>query len=72
MQNKTNFKYAKINVTSFLTSKYVHIGHLVIQTNKANSNPIAAIFGCSEACDKIPEFEHFPIYFSGLKMYNIK
>ena len=40
MQNKPNFKYAKINLSSFVTSKYVHVGQLVIQTNKAKTNPI--------------------------------
>jgi len=40
--NKPNVKYAKNNVNSFVTSKYVQVGHLVIQTNKANSNPIKA------------------------------
>jgi len=34
MQNKAKVKSAKINVSSFLTSKYVLIGHLVIQTTK--------------------------------------
>ncbi len=43
MQNKAKVKSAKINVNSFLTSKYVYVGHLVIQTSKpikANSKPI--------------------------------
>ncbi len=34
MQNKAKVKSAKINVSSFLTSKYVLTGHLVIQTTK--------------------------------------
>jgi len=42
MQNKAKVKYAKINVSSFVTSKYVQVGQLVIQTNKANSKPIKA------------------------------
>ncbi len=40
MQNKPKVKYAKINVSSFVTSKYVQHGQLVIQTNKAKTNPI--------------------------------
>jgi len=47
LTNKPKVKYAKINVSSFVTSNYVHVGQLVIQTNKANqtqnkpnSNPI--------------------------------
>jgi len=49
LTNKPKVKYAKINVSSFLTSNYVQVGQLVIQTNKAkqsqfkaNSNPIAS------------------------------
>jgi hypothetical protein len=42
MQNKPKVKYAKINVSSFVTSNYAHVGHLVIQTNKAKTNPIKA------------------------------
>jgi len=42
MQNKPKVKYPKINVSSFATSKYVLVGHLVIQTNKAKTNPIKA------------------------------
>jgi len=49
LTNKPKVKYAKINVSSYETSRYVHVGHLVIQTNKAkqsqfkaNSNPIAS------------------------------
>jgi hypothetical protein len=40
MQNKPKVKSAKINVSSLVTSKYELLGQLVIQTNKANSNPI--------------------------------
>jgi len=35
MQNKAKVKYAEINVSSFVTSKYELMGQLVIQTNKA-------------------------------------
>ncbi len=35
MQNKAKVKYAKINVSTFVASKYVQVRHLVIQTNKA-------------------------------------
>jgi hypothetical protein len=45
MQNKAKVKYAKINVNSFITSIYVQVGQLVIQTNKPNSNPNKANFG---------------------------
>ncbi len=38
MRNKPKVKYAKINVSSFVTSKYVLVGHLVIQTNKAKQS----------------------------------
>ncbi len=34
MQNKPKVKYAKINVNSFVASKYIQHGQLVIQTNK--------------------------------------
>ncbi len=34
MQNKPKVKYAKINLSSFVTMKYVQVRHLVIQTNK--------------------------------------
>ena len=34
MQNKAKVKSAKINLSSFLTSKYVQVWHLVIQTTK--------------------------------------
>jgi hypothetical protein len=40
MQNKAKVKYAKINVNSFVTSKYMQVGQLVIQTNKAKTKPI--------------------------------
>jgi len=42
LTNKPKVKYAKINVSSYFARGYVHAGHLVIQTNKANSNPIKA------------------------------
>ncbi len=54
MQNKAKVKSAKINVSSFMTSKYVYVGHLVIQTTKpiqsqfkpikANPKPIQSQF----------------------------
>ena len=34
MQNKAKVKSAKINLSYFLTSKYVQVWHLVIQTTK--------------------------------------
>ncbi len=34
MQNKPKVKSAKNNVSTFVTSKYVQVRHLVIQTNK--------------------------------------
>jgi len=34
LTNKPKVKYAKNNVNSFMTRKYVYMGHLVIQTNK--------------------------------------
>ena len=43
MQNKAKVKYAKINLSSFLTSKYKLFGHLVIEkTNpiQSQTNPI--------------------------------
>ncbi len=42
MQNKPKVKYAKINVNSYIIRKYVQVRHLVIQTNKAKTNPIKA------------------------------
>ena len=42
MQNKPKVKYAKINTFAYITMIYVLMGQLVIQTNKANSNPIKA------------------------------
>jgi hypothetical protein len=44
MQNKPKVKYAKINVNSIMASNYVLLGQLVIQTNKAKTNPIKANF----------------------------
>jgi hypothetical protein len=44
MQNKPKVKLAKFNVSSFVTSKYVQVGQLVIQTNKAKTNPIQSQF----------------------------
>ena len=44
MQNKAKVKYAKINVCSFVTSVSTHLGHLVIWTNKAKTNPIQTQF----------------------------
>jgi hypothetical protein len=40
LTNKAKVKFAKINVSSLMTSKYVQVGHLVIQTNKAKTKPI--------------------------------
>ncbi len=34
MQNKAKVKSAEINLSSFLTNKYVLVSHLVIQTTK--------------------------------------
>ncbi len=34
MQNKPKVKSAKINLSSFMTSNYIQVAHLVIQTNK--------------------------------------
>ncbi len=42
LTNKPKVKYTKINVNTYETRRYMHMGHLVIQTNKANSNPIKA------------------------------
>jgi hypothetical protein len=42
MQNKPKVKSVKINVSSFVTSKYELMGQLVIQTNKPKTNPIAS------------------------------
>ena len=39
MQNKPNVKYAQINVSSFITSKYVKVDNWWNQKNKPNSNP---------------------------------
>jgi hypothetical protein len=44
MQNKPKVKSAKMNVNTFVTSNYVHVGQLVIQTNKAKTNPIQTQF----------------------------
>ena len=44
MQNKPNVKYAQINVTSFITSKYVKVDTWCNQKNKPNSNPIKPNF----------------------------
>ena len=44
MQNKPKVKFAKIIVSSFVTSIYVQVGHLVIQTNKAKTKPIQTQF----------------------------
>jgi len=44
MQNKPNVKYAKINVSSCFTRRYAQVRHLVIQTNKAKTNPIQTQF----------------------------
>ena len=40
MQNKPKVKNAKINVSSFITSKYVKLDTWWNQKNKPNSNPI--------------------------------
>ena len=40
MQNKPNVKDAKMNVSSFITNKYVELDNWLNQTNKPNSNPI--------------------------------
>jgi hypothetical protein len=40
MQNKPKVKYAIINVISYVLRIYVQGGQLVIQTNKAKTNPI--------------------------------
>ncbi len=44
MQNKPNVKYAQINVSSFITSKYVKVDTWCNQKNKPNSNPIKPNF----------------------------
>jgi hypothetical protein len=44
MQNKPKVKYAKINVSSFITNKYEQMDILVIQTNKPKTNPIQTQF----------------------------
>ncbi len=44
LTNKAKVKSAKINVSSFATSIYVQVGHLVIQTNKAKTKPIQTQF----------------------------
>jgi len=44
LTNKAKVKSAKINVSSFSTSIYVQVGHLVIQTNKAKTKPIQTQF----------------------------
>jgi len=44
MQNKPNFDYAIINVSSFVTSKYVKLDTLAVGKNKPNSNPIKGNF----------------------------
>jgi len=35
LTNKPKVKYPKININTYITMRYVHAGHLVIQTNKA-------------------------------------
>jgi hypothetical protein len=40
MQNKPKVKYARINLSSFITSKYVKVDTWWNQKNKPNSNPI--------------------------------
>ncbi len=40
MQNKPNFKYAQINVNSYMKSKYEKLDTWLSGKNKANSNPI--------------------------------
>ena len=49
--------------------------------NKPKTNPIKLVLecrswgtmsDCGQAYDKTPKFEHFSVYFSGLKRYNIK
>ena len=42
MQNKPNVKYAKININSYMTSKYEKMDNWLFRQNKANSNPIKA------------------------------
>ena len=39
MQNKPNVKYAQINVTSYLKSKYEKLDTWLSGKNKPNSNP---------------------------------
>jgi len=39
MQNKPNVKNAQINVSSFITSKYVKMDNWCNRKNKPNSNP---------------------------------
>jgi len=42
MQNKPNVKDAKMNVSAYFARRYAQVRHLVIEKNKANSNPIKA------------------------------
>jgi Zn-dependent protease with chaperone function len=74
-QSQTNpiCRRAKMNAFAWIRSLTMILIMLLAKftTPKgANSNPIYAKYGGQETCDKIPEFEHFPVYFSGLKRYN--
>jgi hypothetical protein len=42
MQNKANFRKAKMNVSSILTKDYKRNDIFAVPENKANSNPIKA------------------------------
>ncbi len=41
MQNKPNFRKAKMNVNSFITKDYRKIDDFAVRINKPNSNPIS-------------------------------
>jgi len=42
MQNKANFRKARMNVNSFITKDYRNNDAFAVQKNKPNSNPIKA------------------------------
>ena len=58
MQNKPKVKSAKFNANSFVTSKYVLIGHLVIQTTKPIQSQLKPILSQFAEREKLMQSYH--------------
>ena len=71
LTNKPNFRNVKINVSSFVTSKYVQVGQLVIQTNKANSKPIQTQFKPKQTQLKPKQTQFKPNLPNGQKCWSL-